>query len=184
MKTVNCASSRVIGTLVTSLGLLVPIHPLLSEDNNEGRKSQLSSDDVAHAFKHNATLQNSVNTLFQGRQIFRFDTYGDQAFWGDTLQLHQALNQLTPRQALALGLKIDSEALSESLQQSIRKGKINLDDPAVTLALIKRNAVLGVVGFFDGRQLSSVGLTCAICHSTVNSSLAPGIGQRLDGWAN
>jgi cytochrome c5 len=130
----------------------------------------------------------------EGREIFRFDTYGDEAFWGDTLRLHEAIEGtqfggtgpgLSPSNALALGLKVDVEALPDKLVSQIKQGKVNLGDPAVTLSLIKLDAVLGVKGTFnaDG-SLKAVGLTCAVCHSTVNDSLAPGIGRRLDGWAN
>jgi len=128
---------------------------------------------------------NSAQLIQQGRQIFRFDTFGDQAFWGDQLHLHQAINNLTPRNALALGLKVDAQALSPSLVEAIKHGKVNLDDPAVTRALIQQQAVLGVVGFFDNNNLlRSVGLTCAVCHSTVDDSIAPGIGSRIDGLTN
>ena len=128
---------------------------------------------------------NSAQLIQQGRDIFRFDTFGDEAFWGGQLQLHQAINTLTPRQALALGLKVDAEALSPSLVEAIQHGKINLDDPAVTRTLIQQKAVLGVVGFFDNsNMLRSVGLTCAVCHSTADNSVAPGIGARIDGLTN
>jgi hypothetical protein len=130
----------------------------------------------------------------QGQQTFRFDTFGDEAFWGDTLHLNQAIAGannggvgpgLSPKQALALGLKVDVDALPASVQQGILNGTVNLDDPATTLALLKLNAVVGVKGFFDSNgNLSSVGIECALCHSTVDNSLAPGIGHRLDGWAN
>ncbi len=129
--------------------------------------------------------ENAEQLITQGQQTFRFETYGDEAFWGGQLQLHQAINTLKPRDAMALGLKVDSQALSPSLVEAIKHGKVNLDDPAVTRLLIKQNAVLGVVGFFnnDG-SLKSVGLTCALCHSTVDDSVAPGIGARIDGLAN
>ena len=129
----------------------------------------------------------------QGRHIFRFDTFGDQAFWGDMLRLHEAIEGarfggvgagLSPRNALALGLKIDLNALPESLVQAMRLSRINIDDPEVTIALLKLNAVVGVTGFFDDHKLKSVGIQCALCHSTVDDALAPGIGRRLDGWAN
>jgi len=130
----------------------------------------------------------------QGRQTFRFDTFGDQAFWGDTLHLHQAIAGaanggvgpgVSPRTALSVGLKVDSTALPAAVKNGIRHGTVNLDDPAVTLALLKLNAVVGVKGFFDRRgNLNSVGIECALCHSTVDNSFAPGIGNRLDGWAN
>ena len=123
--------------------------------------------------------------ITDGRQIFRFDTFGDEAFWGGQLRLDQAVAQLSPRQALDLGLKVDSAVLPASVIQAIRRGRINLDDPAVTLQLLKLHAVIGVVGFFNSEgALSSIGLTCAICHSTVDNSVAMGIGNRIDGLAN
>jgi hypothetical protein len=136
----------------------------------------------------------SSRLVRQGKQTFRFDTFGDQSFWGGTLQLNKAIAGakhggvgpgLSPKQALALGLKVDVNALPKSLQQAILAGKVNLNDPGVTLALLKLNAVIGVKGFFNSSgNLSSVGIECALCHSTVDNSLAPGIGHRLDGWAN
>jgi hypothetical protein len=130
----------------------------------------------------------------QGRQIFRFDTFGDEAFWGDSLKLHQAIKGealggvgpgVSPTTALAVGLKVDSAALPDTLKQALAAGQVDLDDPATTLALLKLNAVVGLKGFFeqDG-TLRSVGLTCASCHSIVDDSFAPGIGRRLDGWPN
>src|SRR5207248_7705382 len=102
---------------------------------------------------------NSQQMVQQGRDIFRFDTFGDQAFWGDQLRLHQAINMLTPRNALALGLKVDAEALPSSVIEMIKQSKINLDDPAVTQLLTKDKALLGVVGFFNNKgTLNSVGL--------------------------
>jgi hypothetical protein len=130
----------------------------------------------------------------QGQQTFRFDTFGDQSFWGGTLQLEKAIEGaahggvgpgLSPKQALALGLKVDVNALPQALQQAILAGKVNLNDPGVTLALLKLNAVVGIKGFFNrSGNLSTVGIECALCHSTVDNSLVPGIGHRLDGWAN
>jgi hypothetical protein len=145
--------------------------------------------DVKHA-KHKSQFlgsaeANSQELVSEGRNTFRFDTFGDEAFWGGQLQLHQAINTLTPRNALGLGLKVDSEALPPSVLQALEHGKVNLDDPAVTRLLIQQNAVLGVVGFFNNNgTLKSVGLTCAICHSTVDNSVAPGVGKRIDGVAN
>jgi len=130
----------------------------------------------------------------QGRQTFRFDTFGDQAFWGDTLHLNQAIAGaanggvgpgVSPRTALSVGLKVDSTALPAAVKQGIANGTVDLDDPAVTLTLLKLNSVVGVKGFFDRNgKLNSVGIECALCHSTVDDSFAPGIGKRLDGWAN
>jgi hypothetical protein len=129
----------------------------------------------------------------QGKATFRFETFGDEAFWGGTLQLHRAIEGanlggvgpgLSPRSALALGLKVDSQVLSSSLKQALASGQ-GLDDPATTLALLQQNAVIGLKGFFHASGgLSSVGITCAACHSTVDDSFAPGVGRRLDGWAN
>ena len=129
-----------------------------------------------------------------GRQTFRFDTFGDEAFWGDQLQLHTAIEGsklggvgagISPRQALALGLKVDVDALSGDVLGALKSGKANLDDPATTLALLKANAVVGLTGFFNANgTLKSIGIQCALCHSTVDNSLAFGIGHRFDGWAN
>lgn len=128
---------------------------------------------------------NSKQMITQGRHTFRFDTFGDEAFWGGQLKLHETINQLTPRQALELGLKVDSQALPPAVIDAIKNGKVNLNDPTVTLLLIKLNAVLGVKGFFnESGTLKSVGLTCAVCHSTVDNSIAPSIGRRIDGLAN
>jgi hypothetical protein len=128
---------------------------------------------------------NSQSMIQQGRHTFRFDTFGDEAFWGGKLELHRAINNMTPTQALTLGLKVDSDALPPEVIQAIKNGTVNLNDPTVTRLLIKLKAVLGVVGFFnpDG-TLRSVGLTCAVCHSTVDNSIAPSIGHRIDGLAN
>ena len=129
-----------------------------------------------------------------GRQTFRFDTFGDEAFWGDTLQLHQAIEGaklggvgpgVSPATALAVGLKVDVDALPADLIAALKLGKVNLQDPATTVALLKLNAVVGLTGFINSQGiLRSIGIQCAFCHSTVDNSLAPGIGHRLDGWAN
>lgn len=129
----------------------------------------------------------------EGRRTFRQDTFGSEAFWGGALQLHKAIAGeknggvgpgLSPKAALSAGLKVDVDALPKDLQKKLKAGEIDLDDPATTIALLKLNSVVGVTGFFDGKgTLSSVGFQCALCHSTVNNSLALGIGSRLDGWA-
>ncbi|HEX6570673.1 MAG TPA: hypothetical protein VF055_01540 [Steroidobacteraceae bacterium] len=138
------------------------------------------------------TLSSAADTVREGRRTFRFDTFGDQAFWGGALRLHEAIAGaanggvgagLTPRRALQLGLKVDVTALPFSVRDAIRDGRVDLDDPATTLALLRLNAVVGVRGFFQDQRLSSVGITCALCHSTVDDAFAPGIGRRLDGWA-
>jgi len=137
--------------------------------------------------------KNALTMIEQGRRIFRFDTFGSEAFWGDTLQLHKAIageknggvgGGVSPKTALSVGLKVDSDALPDSLKQQLKNGKVDLDDPAITLALLKLNAVVGVTGLFDQKgSIRSMGIQCAFCHSTVDDSFAPGIGKRLDGWA-
>jgi mono/diheme cytochrome c family protein len=132
--------------------------------------------------------------LDEGRRTFRYDTFGSEAFWGDTLQLHKAVAGernggvgpgVSPKTALSVGLKVDVDALPEALKKQLKAGKVDLDDPATTIALLKLNAVVGVTGFAnpDG-SVKSMGVQCALCHSTVDDSFAPGIGRRLDGWAN
>ena len=132
--------------------------------------------------------------LDEGRKTFRYDTFGSEAFWGDALQLHKAIAGeknggigpgVSPKTALSVGLKVDAEALPDALKKQLAAGKVNLDDPATTIALLKLNAVVGVTAFTnpDG-SVKSMGIQCAFCHSTVDSSFAPGIGKRLDGWAN
>jgi len=131
--------------------------------------------------------------IAEGRRIFRFDTFGSEAFWGGTLRLHEAIAGsrnggvgpgVSPKSALSVGLKVDADALPDPLKHELRRGRVNLDDPAVTVALIRLNAVVGVKGIFDGNRIKSIGIQCSLCHSQVDDSLAPGIGRRLDGWAN
>ena len=137
---------------------------------------------------------NGQAKIAQGREVFRHDTFGDEDFWGGTLKLHQAIEGaanggigpgVSPKTALAVGLKVDAEALPPAVLQAIRSGQVDLDDPKTTLALLKLQAVVGVKGRFqqDG-SLQSIGITCALCHSTVDDSVAPGIGLRRDGWPN
>jgi hypothetical protein len=137
----------------------------------------------------------AVKQFREGRDAFRYSTFADEEFWGGALRLHEAIAGaanggagpgLSPKAALELGLKVDVDALPRATVDALRRGKVNLDDPAVTLALLKANAVVGVTGFFDkeGRRLVSFGIQCALCHSVVDNSLAPGVGRRLDGWAN
>lgn len=125
----------------------------------------------------------------QGREIFRFDTFGNEVFWTDTLRLHEAIEEgVSPATALAVGLKVDVDALPGEVRTAILAGEVDLEDPATTVTLLELNAVLGVKGTVEeigGRKtLTRVGVTCALCHSTVDNSFAPGIGTRLDGWAN
>lgn len=147
-----------------------------------------------HAAPFDLTITRNAQTqLEEGRKIFRYDTFGSEAFWGDALQLHKAIAGeknggvgpgVSPKTALSVGLKVDADALPASLTAQIKAGKIDLDDPAVTIALLKLNAVVGVTAFADSHGVKSMGIQCAFCHSTVDNSFAPGIGHRLDGWAN
>lgn len=162
---------------------------------------------VRSAQPNDPTNDNADQLVNQGRKIFRFDTFGDEAFWGDTLKLHQTIEGanfggtgpgLTPATALSLGLKVDVDALPADLVQQIQHGMVNLNDPAVTLSLLKLNAVIGVTGKFNSSGgLQSVGIQCSLCHSTVDASAPtlcptalqpnPGtgcVGHRLDGWPN
>ncbi len=141
-----------------------------------------------------AIAHNAQKMMDEGKKTFRYDTFGSEAFWGDALQLHKAIAGaknggvgpgVSPKTALAVGLKVDVDALPAALKKQIAAGKVNLDDPATTVALLKLNAVVGVTAFAnaDG-SVKSMGIQCALCHSTVDNSFAPGIGKRLDGWAN
>jgi mono/diheme cytochrome c family protein len=155
--------------LVLAVGLLLA-HPLLA-------LAERPFDHMVDAHARRA--------IDEGRRIFRDDTFGDEAFWGGQLRLHEALAGVSPATALDVGLKVDVDALPTGLRRKLRRGDVDLDDPAVTLALLQLNAVVGVTGFFDDAgQLASVGIQCALCHSTVDDALVPGIGNRLDGWAN
>ena len=126
----------------------------------------------------------------QGQQVFRYETFGDETFWTDQLHMNEVIEAaVSPKTALAVGLKVDASALPPTVVDAIQKGQVNLDDPQTTLALLQLNAVVGVKGQVaenpDGSlKLVRMGITCALCHSTVDNSFAQGIGNRLDGWAN
>lgn len=140
------------------------------------------------------TIKQTIKMLKQGKRIFRHDTFGNETFWGGQLRLHEAIAGaenggvgpgVSPKTALALGLKVDVKALPKALRKQLKNGQVDLDAPAVTLALLKLDAVVGVKGVFDiDGQMRSIGITCALCHTQVDDSFAPGIGRRLDGWAN
>jgi len=166
-----------------------------------------AAEDQGTSLKQDPTAANAVQLVNEGRTAFRFDTFGDEAFWGDVLQLHKTIegataggigSGLNPTAALGLGLKVDVDALPSNVLQQLNHGAINLNDPAVTLTLLKLNAVVGLTGFFNASGgLQSIGVQCALCHSTVDNSLPaacgtaitpnPGtgcVGHRLDGWPN
>jgi hypothetical protein len=167
-------------------------------------KAYASGDDQDHD-RNDGVFQNAAKMIVEGRHTFRFDTFGDEAFWGDTLKLHQAIKGaklggvgpgVSPMTALAVGLKVDINALlreggnrenNEYLHQRglAALSHVDLNNPATTVALLRSNAVVGLTGFFDtSGGLRSIGIQCALCHSTVDDVVAPGIGRRLDGRAN
>ena len=120
-----------------------------------------------------------------GQAIFRYDTFGDEQLWTDFLRMNDALETVSPATAFSVGLKVDVRALPPSVIKALKADEIDLNDPAVTLTLLKLNAVVGVMGTVnDAGELTRVGITCALCHSTVDNSLTTGIGERLDGWPN
>ncbi len=142
-----------------------------------------------------AKIERYSRQLFdEGRKIFRYDTFGSEAFWGGQLRLHEAIlgdkqggvgPGLTPRQALQVGLKVDIGALPRILVEVLRQGSVSLDKSETTLELLRANAVVGVTGIFDrDKKMTGIGIHCALCHSTVDDSFAKGIGRRLDGWPN
>ena len=125
----------------------------------------------------------------QGEEIFRFDTFGNDAYWTDTLRMHEVIEAaVSPEVALGVGLKVDVDALPPAVRDAIAAGEVDLSDPATTLVLLEADAVVGIAGRVedvDGeKRLTRVGITCALCHSTVDDGFAPGIGSRRDGWAN
>jgi len=122
----------------------------------------------------------------EGREIFRYSTFGDEKFWTDTLRMHEVIEAVvSPAVALSVGLKVDAEALPTSVVDAISQGLVDLNDPATTAVLLKLDAVVGLKAEVDdANRITRVGTTCALCHSTVDNSFAPGIGKRLDGWPN
>ena len=176
---------RTLG-FITGAALVLALFAGIGMADPRGRLTQMLLD--------RETDTNAVDTVKRGRAIFRDETFGDEAFWGDAIKLHQAVAGeanggvgpgVSPKTALAVGLKVDANAIPANVASAIRRGEVNLDDPATTLALLKLDAVVGVKGHFDAAgKLTSMGVTCALCHSVVDDSFAPGIGNRLDGWAN
>jgi len=182
----KCFQHSILGSALFAIFLWVGLAAFTEDKDDKDKKDSIT--------------QNAQRMLHEGRQTFRFDTFGDEAFWGDTLKLHRALAGsalggvgpgVSPAAALSVGLKVDSDALPSSLVADVRNGIVDLNSPATTLALLKLNAVVGVTGFFDsGNNLKSVGIQCALCHSTVDKSFstaaipAGNIGHRLDGWPN
>ena len=157
--------------------------------------AQQAGASTARPGSFDETVERTSSDLFRnGRQIFRFDTFGDEQFWSGALKLHHALAGarlggvgpgVGPAAALASGLKVDVEMVPHAVLDGIKAGAVDLNDPANTLALINAKAVVGVMPFpgTNGGP-TAIGFTCALCHSDVDNSFGPGIGLRLDGWAN
>ncbi len=187
----------VLGVGAVSLAVVAALAasgPALSQTSGQWSWQQMLGAFENSPSTTRGMLRHDAALLIRGQRVFRYDTFGDEAFWGGQLGLHQAIEGvqnggigpgLSPATALSLGLKVDVDALPARLVTALRLHRVDLDDPAVTLALLKLNAVVGVKGVFNPQgQLTSVGITCAICHSTVDNSFASGIGHRLDGWPN
>ena len=154
----------ILATVFAVTGFLPP---------TRGRNAALASED-------NATRRSR-----EGQAIFRFDTFGDEQLWTDVLRMHDVIPTVDPATALAVGLKVDVDALPAEVIDALRAGRVDLTNPAVTVELLRLDAVVGVKGVVnEAGQLTRVGITCALCHSSVDDSFAPGIGKRLDGWAN
>lgn len=163
-----------------------------SDQGTPGRAA--AAERAIEAELRDPALRAAAQRLIEGRRTFRFDTFGDEDFWGGALRIHEAVEGadlggvgpgVGPATALAVGLKVDVDALPRATVEALRKGKVDLADPAVTVSLLTSGAVVGLTGFPDGQGgLRSIGIQCALCHSTVDDALAPGIGHRLDGWAN
>jgi hypothetical protein len=172
MKTSSCMLFAAIATLASGLSLA----------DGAARAADLATDIRA------------VKQIREGREAFRYATFGDEDFWGGTLGLHEAIAGsanggtgpgVSPEAALAVGLKVDVDSLPKAVIRALKAKQVDLKNPAVTLDLLRANAVVGITGFFDeAGKLSSIGIQCALCHSTVDDSFAPGVGHRRDGWAN
>lgn len=172
--------------LVFVIALTINLQRSVNSKNIENVESSKGFDDIID--------QNADDMMNAGRQIFRYDTFGSEDFWGGKLNLHLAIlgsNQggvgdgISPKAALGLGLKVDMDKLPESVVDGIKNGTVNLDDPASTVALLQADAVLGVKGIFNkAGKMEAVGIMCAFCHSTVDDAFSPGIGHRLDGYPN
>jgi mono/diheme cytochrome c family protein len=169
-----------LGSISALAGLALALVVAACEEDAEPTEPFAGSPPSASAGPLNPAL------VAQGKAVFRFETYGDESFWTDTLRLHEVIRSaVSPTTALSVGLKVDADALPAQVKAGLKAGTVDLDDPATTVALLKLGAVVGVIGHVNtSNQLTAVGITCALCHSTVDNSFAPGIGRRLDGWPN
>lgn len=177
--------------IITSVFIIVIMQIVFSYCGPPKEQLREKQDESGKESSWNADIRkNADDMLEKGKAIFRFETFGDESFWTDKLKLHQAIADkdaggigagLTPKAALDAGLKVDIDILPKFAKDAVAEGKL-LNDVGFTMTLLKLNAVVGVVAQFDDKKLKSIGLTCAVCHSTVDSET--GIGKRLDGWPN
>ena len=186
----------ITGTAVIALVTAIAAHSQTSRGPESSGAATEPSATAIKAFPDDKSIAENANALLErGRAIFRFETFGDERWWTDTIQLHRAIagerhggagGGVSPATALAVGLKVDIDAIPTNIQQQIRLGKVDLGDPAVTLALLELDAVVGVKATLgdDRNSIKKLGVNCALCHSTVDDSFAPGIGHRRDGWPN
>jgi hypothetical protein len=188
----NVALGLALAAVWCAIGCTGTPSPPQNDNSSENRNA--NDDDPGNTNGNQNDNGKDEPETSDGRAIFRFDTFGSEAHWGDALKLHLSIAGeanggvgpgLTPAMALELGLKVDSDALSAGLIRALQNGEVDLEDAATTLTLLQADAVVGVKGFFDGDgRLARVGIQCALCHSTVDDAVLPGIGRRLDGWAN
>ena len=174
----------VIGLIVLAAGFIKCSKQFKSKEEDA---TGMNTDGAAKSTKDKSLIA-------QGKEIFRFDTFGDEDFWSGLLHIDKAIlgaanggfgPGVSPAAALNVGLKVDVDALPAEVIAGIESGALSLNDPATTIALLRLNAVVGVKGFFNqDNVLQAVGITCASCHSTVDDSYMPGVGKRLDGWPN
>jgi mono/diheme cytochrome c family protein len=145
----------------------------------------LTTASVFVACNDSGPTEPSPETLAEGKAIFRFDTFGDETFWTDTLRLHEVVQTVPPTTALSVGLKVDADTLPAAVLQAIQAGQVDLNDPTTTVTLLKLGAVVGVKATVDAsNHITRLGITCALCHSTVDDRITKGIGSRRDGWPN
>jgi mono/diheme cytochrome c family protein len=178
-------ASRVLCLSATALAAL---YGCSKQSASEGALEPASATESVTAIDQ-VSDDMSPATIAEGKKIFRFDTFGDEQFWTDKLKMHTVVaTGVSPKTALSVGLKVDAEAIPAEVAQAIKDGKVDLDSPATTVTLLKIGAVIGLKGTVKSEggkdELVSLGITCALCHSTVDDSFSKGIGKRLDGFAN
>ena len=182
----NRTVSGTVALTFTAILVTLPAGDLVATDSAASHDRRVSADF--------ATEIHALREIRKGREIFRYSTFGDEDYWGGLLGLHKGIAGAAnggvgpgvgPAGALAVGLKVDVESLPRSVRRALLRRQLDLNDPAVTLELLRLDAVVGLTGFFDGAgRINSIGIQCALCHSTVDDSFSSGIGRRRDGWAN